>query len=322
MFKQNLILLLISSFIYANDIESEIKRLERENYLLELKQKNNALKRNTESSSGNAKNRDSSNRNKGSYYENSINSRQNKDMESNLKTNNLEQIDSDNYNDLTMQDTKSNTKQNTNSKQELVRAENLANNVNLAKSGFLLGVNFGFFPKYTCEGICGTYSGYSYRYIEITDISLGLKLGYQKFFNPYFGLRTYIEFDYGLGMGIGGTGNILERKYFHLSPNLDLLLEYDFYKFLNGYSLAIGSILGGGYGYLNYNDNIVFQKMANHNFILRYGISLAYGNGHRIELVGQTLPFPSKFPHSRPLLHNAKETMGKTTFKISYTRTF
>lgn len=73
-----------------------------------------------------------------------------------------------------------------------------------------------------------------------------------KFFYPYFGLRVYGEFDYGHGVAIGETGNTLECIYFHLSANFDLLLEYDFYKFLNGYSFAIGPILGIRYGYLIY----------------------------------------------------------------------
>lgn len=93
------------------------------------------------------------------------------------------------------------------------------------------------------------------------DYSIGMKVGYQRFFNNFIGVRTYVGANYILTQKqtivypqIGGGGAIksqgdMQYNGFGLSGNIDVLLKYDFSK-----NFALGVYGGVGYEGTFYND--------------------------------------------------------------------
>lgn len=127
-----------------------------------------------------------------------------------------------------------------------------------AQDGTFLGLDFGVNTK-RGDFLAATSP---LKTPSSLDYSIGMKIGYQRYFNNFIGIRTYLGANYIVTqkqtivypqMG-GGGGTIksqgdMQYKGFGLSGNIDAVLKYDFSK-----NFALGIYGGIGYEGTFYND--------------------------------------------------------------------
>ena len=174
------------------------------------------------------------------------------------------------------------------------------------KSGGFIGVNLGsglaINANVSCYGVC-KIEGATYHDIisttKLVHLDVGILGGYTHFFIPYVGLRGYVGFDYGLGIGERKTtlDNKIDRlqdkksaiaNYYLLNFGADLLIEY---IFGSDSRFSIGAILGVGGGYMMYRPNVTFNDFNKFGFSANLGLGFGFLYKHRIELLAKLVPF-------------------------------
>lgn len=162
------------------------------------------------------------------------------------------------------------------------------------KSGFFAGIHGGVSLLY---GLLYNESGNKIAWNQNNMVgssleargNIGIKLGWNTFFNQRLGIRAYFNYDYSDFRNIFNTSKI---AFEDTSINVDMLLNL-----WNTNSLSIGMFIGFGIGYelpqwFDSNARIEFEKTHNYNgFILpiNLGINLTLYTRHRIEF-GTRIP--------------------------------
>lgn len=174
------------------------------------------------------------------------------------------------------------------------------------KSGGFIGVSVGGglvnSASASCSGSCrnvnANISGAVSASLYSAHFDIGILGGYTHFFNPYFGLRGYGSFDYGMGVGSDSrsiSSTTARSSSIDISSNFmligfggDMLAEFAFGK---NKAYSFGAILGLGGGYMIYKDDFYFNKINKFGLIINAGLSFGFLHKHRIELMAKFIPF-------------------------------
>ncbi|RDU65663.1 hypothetical protein [Helicobacter sp. MIT 14-3879] len=131
---------------------------------------------------------------------------------------------------------------------------------------------------------------------SMNGLGLGVDLfvGYQKAFNDYSGLRTYVEVADSFGTGVfyaktqDGTTYKADSNLLKGIANIDVYLEGSMGR---NNSETLGVFLGLGVAYMRYNGNDNIQSFNAVSLVMNGGIHTIIANNHRIELLVRWHPF-------------------------------
>ncbi|RAX54640.1 hypothetical protein CCY99_02435 [Helicobacter sp. 16-1353] len=213
-----------------------------------------------------------------------------------------EYYDNNQYNDLFVQENpaqKSSNIKNANAKPTTMTNDDVA----AEKTGFLLGLGTSIiYSNLTIGNVINEY--------EFSSImnDFELQLGFQRFLNPYFGARVYLDLLYAFyGYGTATQLNYpytyttdINSNAFDIAGNIDLLIDLPFGE---NRHMAVGLILGIGYGYISYSaDNEAYianplylfeGKLSGGHLNASFGVSFLFFHKNRVELTLKTM-FNSK----------------------------
>ncbi|MCE3039934.1 outer membrane beta-barrel protein [Helicobacter anatolicus] len=135
----------------------------------------------------------------------------------------------------------------------------------------------------------------------------GGKIGYQNFFNRYFGTRIYGDALLGWGSVRSNGKNVGRNNYLLAALNLDMLVDFRVHK-----KIELGGFVGFGFGVMLFSDQIKNVNLANvpwqsdqitrslysnglwkHllqiDYMVNFGVNVAIDTKHRIE-IGVKIP--------------------------------
>lgn len=170
------------------------------------------------------------------------------------------------------------------------------------KAGYLLEPDLGFASNYGLyDGKVTFTTATGSTSVEVSggSVSLnsivGLRAGYQYYFNAYNGIRAYGNFTYG---NFGSSNRTAAPSLMHYGASLDYLLNFS-----NGNS-PWGLFLGAGYEFISGEAADFFENQKkdfesypgisaqahNKGFFMNVGFSKIIQNHHRVEF-GARIPF-------------------------------
>ena len=192
------------------------------------------------------------------------------------------------------------------------------------KSGVFVGATggLGF-----VTGVILNTSGYQIAWkdnsVEETMLSetIGAKVGYQHWFFPMFGLRTYFQYDYNTGRSWNiGNQNLLV-DFHQFTGNMDLMLN-----FINTESFSLGAFAGLGLGYTlsSWNKSEVsnlLDKTTNYSGFalpINVGISTTFAQQHKVELGARIHALPALYQNKGDSADLSGFGFGMMSVNIGY----
>ncbi|MWV61836.1 outer membrane beta-barrel protein [Helicobacter saguini] len=153
------------------------------------------------------------------------------------------------------------------------------------KTGALLGIEYVMLDvDSTLKGNLGT----SYN-VKGNMNGFGLRAGYQRFFMPVIGTRTYVAFKY-MRASLNDDTHKLGQTNITLNGDILFDLPFNFTKPSSGFGVIIGVALGAA----NYYDS-VYNLPWGFNIGVNLGVNFHIAARHRLEMLMQWL-IPLKDP--------------------------
>lgn len=195
------------------------------------------------------------------------------------------------------------------------------------KSGLFLGATggLGFITGVFFDTAGNDTSWDSVLMKETTySTALGIKGGYQYWFSPRVGVRTYLQYDFNSGRTWHINNDKLFIHFQHLTGNMDLMLNV-----FNTESFSLGIFGGFGLGYtISTWDNASFLNFLQNKydyfglaFITNVGVSTTFTQQHKVEL-GLRLPRLPVFYQSLESQNRSGFGFTATSVNLSYSYVF